>query len=135
MAATGGDIREITYNHPVLGSGIIYAKAKEDSTFDLGGIRTDDADDMVDGAGNPIYQMNQGRWSFETTIAWDMNTAEELEKLTALAGHPQETEWTISHLNGAIYGGTGKPVGDLKGNGNAATFPLKIAGGGRLKKI
>ena len=36
MAVVGGDIVELTFNHPTLGSGIIFPKSAEDSTFDLG---------------------------------------------------------------------------------------------------
>lgn len=135
MSVIGGDIIEITFNHPTLGSGIIFPKAAEDSEFDLGGFRSNDDDEGVDGSGEMIDQLTQKRWSFSGTIAWDMNTREDLEKLTLLAGDPVQADWTVTHINGAVYGGKGKPVGDMKGNGNAATFPLKIAGGGKMKKI
>ena len=44
MAATGGDILEITFNHPTLGSGTIYPKSGEDSTLITGGFRSEDED-------------------------------------------------------------------------------------------
>lgn len=133
--AVGGDLIEITYNHPTLGSGVIFPKASEDSTFDLGGFRANDDANMIDGGGNMIDQLNRVRWSMESTIAWDMNSRTELEKLTALSASPVQADWTFSHINGTVYGGKGKPVGDMQGNGNAATFSLKISGGGVLKKI
>lgn len=135
MATGGGDIIEVTFNHPTIGSGTLFPKAAEDSTYDLGGIRSSDDANMVDGGGNMIDQMNRVRWSFEVPIAWDMNTNLELEKITAMAADPVPAEWTFTHINGMVYAGTGKPVGDLQGNGNAATFPLKVSGGGKLKKI
>lgn len=135
MGAVGGDIIEVTFNHPTLGSGTLFPKAAEDSTYDLGGIRSSDDANMVDGGGNMIDQMNRSRWSFEVPIAWDMNTNGELEKCVAMAADPVPAEWTFTHINGTVYAGTGKPVGDLQGNGNAATFPLKVSGGGKLKKI
>lgn len=130
----GGDIVEITFNHPTLGNGVIYPKAAEDNTFDLGGFRSSDEENMIDGAGNMIDQMNRKRWGFEGTIAWDMNTALTLEQIVTLASSPVQATYTFSHVSGAVYSGTGKPVGDLKGAGNNATFPLKIAGGGILKQ-
>ncbi len=133
--AVGGDIIEITFNHKTLGSGTVFPKAAEDSTFNLGGFRSNDDANMVDGGGNMIDQMNNTRWSLETTVAWDMNDEKTLEKLSELAESPVLADWTLSHVNGSVYGGKGKPVGDLSGNGNAATFPLKLAGGGKLKKI
>lgn len=133
--AVGGDIIEITFNHPTLGSGIIFPKSAEDSTFDPGGFTSNDDDNMIDGSGEMIDQLNRKRWSFEDTIAWDMNTREDLDKMQDLQSDPVLADWTITHINGTVWGGTGKPVGDLKGNGNAATFPLKLAGGGKMKKI
>ncbi len=133
--AVGGDIIEITFNHPTVGSGVILPKANEDSTFDTGGFRSNDDVNMIAGNGEMIDQMNRVRWSLETVIAWDMNIRGDLEKLVELAESPVEAEWTITNINGTVYGGTGKPVGDLQGNGNAATFTLKISGGNKLKKI
>lgn len=132
--AVGGDLLEITFNHPTIGTGILYPKSNEDSTFDLGGFRSNDDANMIDGSGNMIDQLNRVRWSIEATCAWDMNTREDVEKINLLAADPVLAEWTISHVNGSIYSGTGKPVGDLTGNGNAATFTLKVSGGGTLKK-
>lgn len=130
----GGDITEITYNHPTIGSGVIFIKAAEDSTFDLGGVKSNDDANGIDGGGRMITQLNRVRWSVSVTVAWDMQLNLDLEKLTELAGSPLDATYTISHINGSIYAGTGRPVGDVAGNGNAATFPLKLAGGGVLKK-
>lgn len=133
--AVGGDIIEITYNHSTLGSGTIYAKSAEDSTFDLGGFRSADDNNMVDGGGNMIDQMNRGRWKFGVSVSWDMNSVDELGKINDLAASPVQADWTISSINGTVWGGKGKPVGDYEGNGNQATFPLVLSGGGKLKKI
>jgi len=134
--AVGGDIIEITYNHAGLGkSGTIFPKANEDSTFDLGGFRGDDDANMVDGGGANIKKLNRNRWSFEVVVAWDMNIAKELEVIVEMAGDTQDATWTFTHINGSVYQGLGSPVGDQQGNGNAATFPLKVSGGGSLKKI
>jgi hypothetical protein len=134
MAATGGDIIEVTYNHPTLGGGTLFAKAGEDNTFDLGGIRSSDDVNMVDGAGQMIDQMNRARWNVEILIVNDMNTREDVEKVVALASDPATSDWTFSHINGAVYTGNGKPVGDLQLNVNQTTFKLKVGGGGKLKK-
>lgn len=135
MASVGGDIIEITYNHPTLGTGTIFPKANQDSVFDLGGFRSDDSKDGISGDGEMIDKLTRVRWGFEVEVAWDMNTRNDLEKLTALNASPVSADWTISHINGTVYGGKGKPVGDMAGNGNSATFKLKVAGGNTLKKI
>lgn len=135
MGFIGGDILEVKYNHPSLGSGTFYPKAAEDSTFDTGGLRTNDDANQITGAGQAIRQMNNTRWRLETTLAADQNTAQDLQKLAALAGHPDEATWTISHSNGTTWKGKGFPVGDVQYNGNAATMPLILAGGGGMAQI
>lgn len=135
MATVGGDIIEVTWNHPTLGSGILLPKAAEDSTYDLGGFTTGDDANMITGSGDAIYQMNNTRWSFEVTCAWDMNTRGDLEKMQALGANSGESTFTITNINGTVYSGTGKPVGPVTGNGNNGTFKLKVSGGGGMKKI
>ena len=135
MAAVGGDIKEVTYNHPTLGSGSFFPKSGEGSTFDPGGFRVSDDANSVDGAGNNIKKINAVRWSCEVVISHDMNIREEAEKISALAADPVDAEWTISHINGTVYGGKGGPVGDITFDANEGTMPLKIGGGGKLKKI
>ena len=131
---TGGDITEITWNHPTLGSGILRVKASEDNTYDLGGLRVNDDANQLTGDGTNIKQMNQHRWFVNVTCAWDMNINLDLEKINALAAAPISATWTITSINGSIYGGVGDPVGDLAGNVNNVTFPLTISGGGKLAK-
>lgn len=133
--AVGGDIIEVTYNHPTLGTGVFYPKSAEDTTYNLGGFRSNDDNQAVTGSGEMLDQINNSRWSFEVPCAWDMNNRDDLEKASALAASPVLADWTITHINGVVHGGSGKPVGDLEGNSNAATFTLKVAGSGQLKKI
>lgn len=135
MAVVGGDIIEITFNHPTIGSGIIYPKSAEDSTLDTGGFRGADDANMIDGAGRTIRQLNRVRWSFETTVANDMNATQDIEKMVLIASSPDEAEWTFTHINGSVYAATGSPVGDLQLNTNQSTFTLKLSGGGVAKKI
>jgi len=132
MASSGGVITEITYNHPTIGSGVIYAKGSEDSTYDLGGIRNNDDANMIDGAGNAIWSMNPVRPSFEVVIGWDWN-ADTLGELVAMSGSIDEGTWTFTNINGVIYKLVGKPVGDIQGNGNASTIQLKIQGSGVMQ--
>jgi len=135
MSRTAGDIIEITFNHDTLGSGTVFPKVGEDSTYDLGGFRSDDDDSMLSGDGEMIDKLTRKRWSFEVTVAWDQNIDTELETINDLAASPVLADWTFTHINGTVYAGKGKPVGDLQGNGNAATFTLKVSGGQKLVKI
>lgn len=133
--AVGGDILEMTYNHPELGSGRFNPKSNEDSTFDPGGYRSNDEANGIAGNGDMIDQMNRVRWSAEATVVWDMNGLNELDIARQLASSPVPAEYTVSLINGTVWKGNGKPVGDLQGNGNTSTFPLKLSGGGLMKKI
>ena len=135
MPNIGGDIIEVTFNHPTIGTGTLFPKSAEDSTYNLGGFRSNDDNQGITGSGDMIDQINMNRWSFGIACAWDMNTRDDLDKISLLAASPVLADWTITHVNGVVHGGKGKPVGDYEGNGNAATFDLKVAGGGRLKKI
>lgn len=129
---SGGQIIEITYNNPDVGSGTFYPKSSEDSTYDLGGVRTNDEANMIDGSGSAIYSMNLARWSFAVKCGWDFSR-EDLETMSDLAASPSETQMTFTNINGSIYKGKGKMVGDIQGNGNTATFDLKASGGGVLQ--
>jgi len=132
--ATGGDTIEITYNHQTIGSGRFYAKAKEDATFNPGGYTSNDDDAGVDGGGNMIDVIQARRWKYSVLVSWDMNSENEIKKLEQLAANPSTADFTISMINGTVWGATGKPVGDFEGSSNA-TFTLTLAGGGKLEKI
>lgn len=134
MASVGGDITEITYNHPTLGSGSFFAKAGEDSEYQLGGLRNDDEATGVSGDGGMIIKKNRNRWHFSIKVAWDMNNRKDLDKAVELAKSAALADYTFTHSNGTVWAGSGIPVGELMGNGNTATFDLKIAGGGVLKE-
>jgi hypothetical protein len=135
MAYIGGQLTEITWNHPTLGSGTLAPKAGENSTLDTGGIRSDDEKAGIAGDGTAIRKMNKQRWHLETVIANDMNVGLQLEKLVDLAGDPAEATYKISHINGSVYSGSGFPVGDLSADTGNATFKLVLQGSNTLQKI
>ena len=132
---TCGDILEISYKHPTLGGGTWFPKSSEDGTIDPGGNRSNDDENMVTSDGQMIDQINRKRWSFEGVVAWDMAVQDELEQARKLTASPVLADWTVTHINGVVFGGKGKPVGDIKGNTNTAQMSIKIAGGGQLIKI
>ena len=89
MAFIGGDITEIKYNHSVLGDGTIFCKSAEAGTIDLGGYRTADDAANVTGGGQMIQTISRVLASFECPpISWDMTDADELQKLSDMAGSP-----------------------------------------------
>jgi len=131
----GGDITELTFNHPTLGSGVLFVKSDEDSELDLGGYKSADEEKGIDSGGNMIDIMTQSRWGASLVVASDLTNPEHLQKLQSLMSHPVLAVWTITHISTAVYRGSGKPVGDLKQAVKASTVQLKIAGGGKLTKL
>jgi len=133
MAYIGGDIIEITYNHPTLGSGTFYPVSGESATVDNGGFRSDDEANSIAGNGAMIDIMKRVRWSVEVACAWSLGEQEDTLKLAELASSPELSDWTFTHVSGTIMGAKGKPVGDIQGDTGAGTFNLKVSGGGILE--
>jgi len=126
---TGGDLLEITCQHPTLGTYKFYPKSSEGSTYDLGGARSSSDKNMRDGSGAPIRKMNISNAGFKSKIGWDMNQRQDLENLNDLSNSPVNGTWTFSHINGTSYVlSNGYPVGDLVGEGNDATIDCEWAG-------
>ncbi len=134
MATTGGDILEVTFNSPTIGSGVFKPKSNEGNTFDPGGLRNNDDANGITSDGELILSKNRVRASFEITIANDMNVRNDVAKIAELAADSESAEYTVSMINGTVWAGSGVPVGDLSPDVNAATMTLKIAFGS-LKKI
>ena len=131
----GGDLVEITCNHPSLGSFEFAPKSNESYTMDPGGRRSNDDANSVTGSGEMIDQVNNVRWSFEGPLMARFNSNEELLNLPALAESPELGTWTFTHLSGAIWRGQGKVVGDIQIDTNTAQVTIKVAGGRKLEKL
>lgn len=132
----GGDILEVTANHPTLGESKFYCKAGEDGTFDRGGFTKNDDAQSITGDGQPIYQMNRKRWSVELPpITWDQIDRDEMDILQKIQNSPVSADWTISITNGSVFAGKGTIVGDLNATQMDPQITVKIAGGGTLDKI
>jgi len=132
--ATGGDILEVSVNHPDLGSKIFFAKASEGNTFEPGGFRTEDDEDSVDSGGNMIQKINRKLGFFEIVLSNDLNEREDFDFISQLHQSSKLGDWTVSIINGVTFGGQGKPVGTVTPNINDATMSVKISGPG-FKKI
>jgi hypothetical protein len=132
---TGGDIEELTYNHPTLGTGVFDVKSDEDSELDLGDYKSADEEKSISSSGEMIDIMTKSRWSASCVVASDLTNPNHLAKLQALMSSPVLAVWTITHISGAIYRGKGKPVGDLKQGVKPSTVQLKLAGGGKLAQV
>lgn len=132
--AVAGDIVEITFNHPVYGSGTFKPVSGEDGTFDLGGRRALD-DDAITSDSEKIKKIQMMPWKFEGTIRWAAQTGLDVEKMNSLSGDPIESDWTFELMDGTIYGGVGSPVGDVVGSAKDGTISIKVIGGGGLRQL
>lgn len=129
-----GDCVEIVCNH--LGNTYrYYPKANETFNVDKGGVRGNDDANQVTSNGQMMSQLNRSRWSVDGPIAIDQMSDIELSTLNLMAGSPSLGNWQFAMISGAIYKGTGRPVGDITTDANAGTLSLKVAGGGVLQKI
>jgi hypothetical protein len=132
--ASHGDITEIRFSHPTLGSGVFEPKAAEGNTFDPGGIRTNDDANGITSNGDLIVIKNRVRGHFEVMIENDMNIRNDAKIIAELAADPVPAQYTVSIINGTVWAGSGFPVADIAPDINAGTMTLKIASG-NWKKI
>jgi len=130
MSFTGGDLIEIAYSHPTLGTGRWEPKAGEDAEQDPGGRRTEDDDGMITGQGTMIKKISRVRWSLTApTMGWAKDP-DTLKELADLAADPNDADFTFTYLDGSVYAGKGTVVGDVKGNKvSAMTNAIKFEGG------
>jgi hypothetical protein len=134
MAITAGDIQEITYNHPTLGSGTFKPIAGEDFSINLGGRRGLD-EVVLTSDGEAIHKVQNMPWSMEGPVRWAATIGLDMEKLAGLSGDLEDTNWTIQLISGEIYGGIGRPVGDIVGSSKDGQIPLKVVGGNGLRQL
>ena len=136
MAYKGSDVKEVTINHPTVGSFSLFCKAGEGSNIDLGGIRKNDDKQGITGNGEIMVQQTQNRSSFELPpIAWD-KSGKVLGKLVGLATSSDGSTVTVSYFDGYIVVmQNGHPVGDIVGDGYVGTIPLTFHGDANAKEL
>lgn len=132
--AVAGDVKEITFNHPTLGSGTLKPISGEDFTLSLGGFKTLD-EDVITSDGEKIDKITNSAWMAEGSVRWASQTGLDLEKIKNLSGSTDNSDWTFELMDGSIYGGFGKPVGDIQGSTKDGTISIKLTGGGGLRQI
>ena len=135
MAVIGGDIRKITAQHPTVGTAVFYGVSGESSTYMLGGMQNTDTG-KVDGAGRLLNEKMMIPGSIELTVSNDMSAPlPELEFVQRCTKATQECKFTVEHINGTAYGGSGLFVGDYSLDGKASTFKLKIQSGKGFERL
>lgn len=137
MAYTGSGVLEVTYNNPQVGQGTLYPKDGEDYKIDLGGKRSDDDTGNATTSGKRINKISVVCSKFELPpIAWDKTSKNELGIVQKLAGATVGTTFTVTCLDGNVFQmQNGYPVGDLEGEGMAATIAVTLQGDPDASKI
>lgn len=129
MAKIGGDLLQITVQHPTAGSKIIYGVAGESTTIKLGGIENED-NGAVDGGQNLIISKRNVAGYIQGPFANDNRAAQaEFEFMQVVAASPVEAVFTFAYIDGEIYSGSGTPVGEITLDAKAATFQMKVTSG------
>lgn len=123
--AVGGDILEVTDNHPTLGSFVYKIVANQDNTYDTGGPRSNDDANAVTSGREAITQINT-KLGFLQFMAVNDMTIKVIERLASLAASTVDSVWTFTAINNITYRGTGRPVGDLSANVNNSQLQVKI---------
>lgn len=129
MAKIGGDLLEISVQHPTAGSKIIYGVAGETTTIKLGGVENED-NGAVDGGQNLIVSKRLVPGHIQGPFANDNRSAlAEFEFIQNVAASPEEAVFTFRYIDNEVYSGSGTPVGEITLDAKAATFTMKIVSG------
>lgn len=132
---TASDVREVVLQHPDLGEFRFSTKANESYTIDIGGQRVNDDASQITGNGQPIYQINAVRWSFEGPLIANLITGKELIDLNKITASAKEATLTIALAMGSVYTAKGMPVGDIQIDTNTAQVSMKFSGGGTMALV
>jgi len=130
-STTHGDIKEITYNHPTIGSGRFRPKSGEGNTYNLGGFANNDDANSISSGGDLIMTKNRVRAMLEAVIVNSTAEGEESDAniVRQLQESPVPSDWTFTTQANAVYSGSGFPVGEIAPDLNAGTFTMKVVFG------
>jgi hypothetical protein len=132
----GSDFLQIGLKHTTLGSLTLYPKSGENGQIETGGLTTESDAKGITGSGEAIYKQTIGRWVVETPpIAWKRQGIDTLALVKGMSTSFEEVDCTFELVDGTIWIGKGKIVGEIKGATFDATIPMKFEGGGELTKL
>lgn len=124
-----GDLQELGYSFEG-GSGVLFIKAGEDSTFNPGGFINADDENNVDGSGEPIISKQRRLASLQCTVSIDETQRDDMEVLRAIQRSNDRTAtFTYEELGGALYQINNAFIaGDLEKNITNGTVEVTIHG-------
>ena len=128
-STTHGDIKEITYTHPVIGAGRFRPKSGEGNTYNIGGFMNNDDSNSISSDGDLIMSKNRVRGSLEAVVVNSTAIGEDSDAQTLqdLQNSPIAADWTFTTMADAVFAASGHPVGEITPDLNAGTFSIKLA--------
>ena len=134
MTFIAGYFTEVNCQHSIAGNQKFDLKSGEDSETDRGGLRITDDENNRTASGKLIIQYENKQPYIQFVCAVDGSLEDYVNSL--IAGSIQEIpNWTLTHVSGDIYIGSGVIVGDVKPNRNAGTLQIKVAFEDELLRI
>lgn len=132
---TGGDITDVTFNHPTLGSFQFATKSGESYNLDPGGIRSEDDSAGISGNGVMIDKKTRVRWSFDGPLMADFESNLEVDNFPKIAESAEQGTLTVTLITGVTWRGLGTLVGDIAFDTSTAQASIKFSGGGKMVKF
>jgi hypothetical protein len=132
MELIGGDVKQISIDHPELGSRLLTPQSGEDFTIIKGGYQNADTETNVSATGKRIYQKNWIPWSVSGKIVLESGDHDYLQDM---ATNPKEAVIGFLYMNGQIRVGKGSVVGGIDGETQTHTMTVKFSGSGKLELI
>ena len=128
-STTHGDIKEITYNHPVIGSGRFRPKSGEGNTYNIGGFMNNDDSNSISSDGDLIMTKNRVRGTLEAVVvnSTAIGESSDAQTLQDLMNSSTPADWTFTTVADAVFAASGFPVGEVTPDLNAGTFTMKLA--------
>lgn len=125
----GSALSELSISNPDAGAALIEGINTETSNVILGGFQNDD-NGKVGGNGTLIISKERKPGSLQITVANNMGAADpQFEFCQRVQNSLNESTFTFSYHNGAVYSGSGTIVGEVTLDTKASTFSFKVASG------
>jgi len=134
MSIIAGLFTEVFCQHSIVGNQKFDLKSGEDSETDRGSFRIVDDENNRTASGKLIIQYENKMPYIQVTCAVDGSIEDYLQDLIVESAN-ELPNWTLTHISGDVYVGSGVVVGDVKPNRNAGTLQFKVAFENELLRV
>lgn len=134
MSIIAGIFTEAFCQHSIVGNQKFDMKSGEDSEVDRGGWRIVDDENNRTASGKNIIQYENKQPYIQIVCAVDGSIEDYIQALIKETAN-ELPNWTLTHISGDVYVGTGHIAGDVKPNRNAGTLQFKVAFENELLRV